>query len=332
MREPLRRRVRAQTLVGLSHLGEWVPRPVWQAGMAGVARLLEPGVYGKRAGANLRTAYGDQLSDDEIKRMVRGVFRHSARIFREWLHLARGTPTLDRDASNKGWLEDTVRLDASYECLRSELTRGRGAIIVTPHLGNWELLAARLRLEGIEGAVVGRKRARDSSSDWMVGMRQAYGVSTIPQDASPRRSLEVLKAGGALGLLPDLEVRRLAGEFLPFFGVPALTMTAPAALARAHGLPLIAARCVLPPEARNSDHYTLSFSAPIELARDLPRRAATLDLTRRVSEQFELWIRETPEQWAWHQHRWRTRPGEINSIPIAERERRRRAAHDSNRR
>ncbi|MFT5051103.1 MAG: lauroyl/myristoyl acyltransferase [Chlamydiales bacterium] len=329
MSEPLRRRVRARLLAGLSHVGEWLPRPLLQTGVACTARMLEPGVYGQRARTNLRTAYGNDLDEGEIRNLVHGVFQHSGRLFTEWLRLARcrvpEAPGMGPDPSN-AWLEESVLLDASFKMLQGQIARGRGVILVTPHLGNWELLAARLRHAGIDGAVVGRKRARDSSSDWMVRMRQAYGVTTIPQDASPRRSLEVLKAGGVLGLLPDLEVRRLAGEFVPFFGVPALTMTAPAALARAHGVPLLPARCVLPRAAKPSDPYTLSFGEPLEIAAGLERRAATLDLTRRLAEQFELWIRETPEQWAWHQHRWRTRPGEIESIPLAERQRRKRTA------
>lgn len=321
MKQPLRRRVRARILEGLSHVGEHLPRRAWHGALAGTARMFAGSRYGERAAANLRTAYGDELSDAEVRDLVRRVLAHTARQTAEWLRLARSGPP---GSAAQQWIRGAVELDSSIEQLKALHAEGRGVIIVTPHLGNWELLAARLRLAGYDGAVVGRQRARDSSSDWIVSMRRAYDVETIAQDASPRESLAVLAAGGVLGLLPDLEVRRLAGAFLPFFGVPALTMTAPAALARAHRVPLLPARCILPEPAARSDTYTLSFEKPLAPRADLPRREATLELTTRLNALFERWIRETPTQWAWHQHRWRTKPGTFEPIPLRERRRRER--------
>jgi KDO2-lipid IV(A) lauroyltransferase len=197
-----------------------------------------------------------------------------------------------------------VTLDPSIEVLRRELARGRGALIVTAHLGNWELLCARLRRLGLDGAVVGYERPRDESARWLAAMRRAYGVQTLSQQTSAREILRVLQGGLVVGLLADLEDRRIDGEFLPFFGVPALTMTAPAALARAARLPLIPVRCTV----EDGGHYRLAVETPLALDPTLARREATLHLSARLNAVFERWIRETPEQWAWHQARWRTRP------------------------
>ncbi|MFT7487436.1 MAG: KDO2-lipid IV(A) lauroyltransferase, partial [Candidatus Paceibacteria bacterium] len=131
----------------------------------------------------------------------------------------------------------------------------------------------------------------------------------------PRALLRVLQKGQLLGLLCDLEVKRLAGEHLPFFGKPALTMTAPAALARARKLPLIPVRCVLPYEG--APRYLLQVEEPIHFPAHLPKKEANSVLMTRVNQVFEGWIRETPEQWAWHQHRWRTGPGELDGVPLA---------------
>jgi KDO2-lipid IV(A) lauroyltransferase len=108
-----------------------------------------------------------------------------------------------------------------------------------------------------------------------------------------------------LGLVTDLEVRRLHGEFVPFLGLPALTLSAPAALARAAGVPLLPAVCVF--DAR-AGRWRLSFEAPLELDRELERGAARTELLARQNAVFGGWIRAHPEQWAWHQPRWRTRP------------------------
>ena len=116
-----------------------------------------------------------------------------------------------------------------------------------------------------------------------------------------------------------MEVRRLAGTFLPFLGTPALTMTAPAALARSSGCSILPMRCYLP---RGAAGYRVCFEPPLSLDSDLPRKEATLDLTRRLSSVYEAWIRETPEQWAWYQPRWRTRPGTLDAIPLGARAKR----------
>ena len=119
-------------------------------------------------------------------------------------------------------------------------------------------------------------------------------------------------------MLCDLEVRRLDGEFVPFFDRPALTVAAPAALARAAHLPVTPVRCV----ARGEGVYRLSVEEPLHLDRSLGRMEARLDLLNRLNACFETWIREDPAQWAWHQHRWRTQPGERDVMPLEERRRR----------
>ncbi len=314
MAEPLRRRVRAKFLQAASastgapdRSCRLAPGCEWFArgGLESAAWFARFTRFEQRTRENLDTAYGTQLSASEKDRIADGVRRHSARIFYEWLRLARGA------TAERSWLESMVEVDSSISILEEELAKKRGAIIVTAHLGNWELLAATLVRCGFQGAVVGLERRNDPASVWLSDMRRAYGVETIPQRTHPRALLEVLKEGGALGLLCDLEVRRLMGAFVPFFGVPALTMTAPAALARARGSALIPVRCVLPHEG--AAHYVLSVSEPIERDWALPRQEATEDHMRRVNEVFEGWIRESPEQWAWHQARWRTRPPQEES-------------------
>jgi len=280
-------------------------------GLGSLAWLSRFTRYEERTRENLDLAYGEELGAAEKARIAAGVRRHSARLLYEWLRLARG------GAAERRWLEERVEIDATIEILEQQVAAGRGVIVVTGHLGNWELLAAILSLRGLTGAVVGLDRPRDPSSRWLTRMRLAYGVQTIPQRTHPRALVRILEDGGVLGLLCDLEVRRLAGEFLPFFGRDALTMTAPAALARSRRLPLVPVRCVLPHEG--SERYRLAVEEPLPWPGELPRAEATRALMTRVNEVFERWIREHPEQWAWHQARWRTRPGELDAVPLAAR-------------
>ncbi len=329
MADPLRRRVRARLLFGLTHGSALVPGPLQDAAFATAAALVRRGRLGTLARENLLQALGDELDEVTRERVLRDCFHHSSRLLRNWMRLARSAPPDGPRASRGAWIDDAVTIDPSITILNEVLSRGRGALVVTAHIGDWELMVAAVRRLGHHGAVVGLQRPRDPSADWPVAMRRAYGVRTIPQDASPRRLLEVLHGGGVLGLVTDLEVRRLDGEFLPFLGRPALTMTAPAALARAARVPLVPMRCVARGPGR-WDHV-LSVEEPLALDTSLPRREATSDLLLRMNQTFERWIRETPEQWAWHQNRWRTAPGEYDAVPLEERHRRNRERREAGR-
>ena len=308
---PLRRRVRARALTSLTHATAPLPRRLVRAGLGGLAALARFTRYERRALESLELALGDETSAAERLRIARGVRRHTARLAEEWLRLAHSPP--ERGA----WIDAAVQLDDSIEHLHAARARGRGVLLVTAHLGNWELGCARLARLGLQGAVVGYRKPRDPTARWLEDVRRTYGVTTLPQATPARALLERLARGEALGLLADLEVRRLAGAFVPFFGRPALTMTAPAALARARGIPLLPLRCVAREGGRGP--YRLAFEPPLAIAPGLSRRESTLELTGRLNALFERWIREAPEQWAWYQRRWRTRPGERTSVPLASR-------------
>lgn len=300
--------MRAAALRGLVRSAGWLPPRLLTGLLSGALRpaarialttryrsVLESNLEATLPGIrDLDPSVAERLEDTaRFGREVASVVSEQAS---HWVRLARGT-----EGRRGAWLEEQVRLGPGVEHLDKVLSEGRGAIVVTAHLGNWELLCARLRRRGQEGAVVGRVRRGDPSHRWLIDMRAAYGVQTIAQDEHPRSSLEVLRRGGVLGLLTDLRVRQLDGRMVPFFGAPALTMTAPAAFARAHRAPLVPMRCVRLP---GDDTFTLMAEEPLALRKDLGREDALMDLLTRQNQVFERWILETPEQWAWHQRRW----------------------------
>jgi KDO2-lipid IV(A) lauroyltransferase len=280
-----------------------------------VASAASLGALGKRASSNLELALEGELDSDARRRVMKGSLHHAARVASEWARLSR----LKRGGRSAlrvwEWLEEHVSMDESVRHLDGELDRGRGVILATAHIGNWELLGARVTphivASGYDPIAIGLDRA-----GWLRSLRTAYGVESLPQNTHPRELLEALALGRPVALLADMEVRRLAGTFLPFFGVPALTMTAPAALARSSGCAILPMRCYLP---RGATRYRVCFDPPLSIDAKLPRKEATIDLTSRLNAVYEAWIRETPEQWAWYQPRWRTRPGTLDAIPLSAR-------------
>lgn len=296
MAEKLRRRVRARFFAALGKSAGRLPPDLLYLPLAALSPLARFTRYERTTLENLERALGAETTDAERRRIAHGVRRHAARLAAEWIALS-GT-------EGRGeWIDRAVELDDSYTIVERELARGKGVLIVTAHIGNWELLCTRLVRLGLKGAVVGFERAADPSGRWLADARGAHGVATLAQSAPARAVLRVLARGEVIGLVADLEARRIAGEFLPFFGRDALTMTAPASLARAAGVPLVPVACV-----REDGKYRLKVDEPLHLDTSLDRRAATTDLSLRLNRVFERWIRTWPEQWAWHQPRWRTRP------------------------
>ena len=299
--EPLRRRVRAAALRGIVRTAGVLPPTALRTSLAAAAPLLLSRRQRAVIAENARIA-APRLDELAAARglpplpppdaLARACARFAAEQFTSWIRLARGAGPTDPQGE---WVERAVSLDPTVERLDEVLALGRGAIVVTAHLGDWELLCARLRRRGHEGAVVGRVRRKDSSHRWLTDMRRAYGVETIPQDAHPRAAMRVLSRGGVLGLLTDLRVKRLASRPVPFLGAMAPTLTAPAAFARAWRAPLVPARCV-----RSDRGFTLSVEEPLFLRGDLGRHGAEEDLLRRQNEVFGRWIAESPEQWAWY--------------------------------
>lgn len=281
-----------------------------RVGLHGVAAAARLTSLQTQILANLEVTFPGDDQREFRKRTARHVRHHMARLASEWGRLGRGT-------SERDWLETRVTLDASIEHFDELHAQGRGVLIVTPHLGNWELLAPKLVARGCRGAVVGRRRLRDPGGALLETMRAPWGFDTLAQDSSPREILRRLKDGQVIGILPDLEVPRLAGIRLPFLGKDALVMSAPAALARAAKVPLLPATCVLDeteaggPDARAP--YRIRFGTPILRDPADPNEVATAAWLRT----FESWIRGAPSQWIWYQDRWRTPPSPADSVPLS---------------
>ncbi|HIG86498.1 MAG TPA: hypothetical protein EYQ25_05605 [Planctomycetes bacterium] len=265
-------------------------------------RLAKGTSAARRVHSNLKLAAGSlDLDQAQLRALPAAIRAHTARQIADGVRLSR------QDAGE--WVDEIVQEGPGFERLSETLAATPGTIILGGHMGNWEILAIYLVRRGVRGVVVGRARG---DQDWLAKMRAQHGVETLPQDASARETLRVLRSGRILGLLSDLEARQLDGEFVSFLGHPALTMTAPAAIARAANAPLLPVRCVFDAQ---SDRYQVHVDPPLWSRTDLDPKAATTDLLQRMNQVYESWIKANPEQWAWHQRRWWTKPGSFDAIP-----------------
>lgn len=251
------------------------------------------GKYRNLAIANLRFAFPEK-SEAEIKRLAIKVFENLGRTAAELISFPK---------INKSNIDDFVRIE-NIGMLNDALKKGKGAIVLTAHFGNWEMLALTIKVKGYPGSVVGRRLYFHKYDRYLNYLRKVNDVNVIYRDQSPRNILKVLKAGGIMGMLADQDVDSVEGVFVDFFGKPAYTPIGPAALAMASGAALVPAFIIRGEDGK----HTLMIDKPVEIADTGNREADLLTNTRRWSDVVESYIRRYPDQWVWMHRRWKTRP------------------------
>ncbi len=177
--------------------------------------------------------------------------------------------------------------------------RGRGVLIPTAHLGNWELSAFAHAYMTEPMHVVVRPFDNPRLDAWVEKRRGLSGNRIIYKKEAARAILKALHAGGAVGILIDQNVVPAEGVFVDFFGRKACTGTAFVKFAHRTGAPVIPGFALW--EERES-RYVLRFYPEIEMSGDVAED------TQRVHSFLESVIRRYPDQWLWVHRRWKTRP------------------------
>lgn len=245
---------------------------------------------------NLQLAF-PELSARERTGILRGCFDSLGRLLGEFSQFPRHTPES---------LRRIVRYDEqSVAHLRDAEGRGRGVIYLTLHLGAWELMSfAHSALEHPLYFLV--RRIDNPHVEEMVESRRArFGNQTIDKKAAVRTALRVLREGGTLGILADLNSQPHEGVFVPFFGHLACTTAGVAMLA------LRTDAVVLPvcaPWHETDKHFRIQFQPAIEVVRTGNYEQDVVTNTACFTRAIERFVRQYPEQWLWVHKRWQTRP------------------------
>jgi len=247
-----------------------------------------------RALAHLDIAFGDLKTAAEKKSIAKACFVNLGRSAFEIVKLSRMP-----DKFVAGLVE--IEEPEKFEELRALRASGASIIMLTGHIGNWELLAAYFSLQGLNVKVIGRRIYFPKYNVFIVGLRARNSIETIYQDESPRRLLRALKDGCTLGILADQDVRKIDGVFVDFFGREAYTPAAPVSFALARGLPLRPVFLV-----RAGRKHRLVLPPPLVLEEEEEKEKTVLQNTQKWSKIFEDFIRAHPTQWVWMHRRWRT--------------------------
>jgi len=199
-----------------------------------------------------------------------------------------------------------VRWDGA-ELVEAALAERRGLIVLTPHLGCFEI-TAQAYAERFGPITVLYRRARKSWLRELVDTARARAnLATAPATlAGVRQMLRALKAGGVIGLLPDQVPPEGLGVWAPFFGRDAYTMTLPFRLAQQTGAALIVLWGERLPWGRGYCVRVRPWQGG-ELAAD-----ATAAATQ-INAQMERLVRECPQQYLWGYARYKTPRQELAS-------------------
>jgi KDO2-lipid IV(A) lauroyltransferase len=203
------------------------------------------------------------------------------------------------------WTLARIEIEGA-EVLDAVMRRHGQALLLTGHLGNWELLGVAHRLTRYRLAVV----ARPLDAAWLdvlaQRLRQKTGVEVIDKRHALRPVLGALRRGGLVGILLDQNAARHEGVFVPFFGLPASTSRSLAVLSLRTDAPVVP---VFIRRERNGRHR-VRIEPPLTAPEAPDRDVAVLEFTARCTARMEAAIRETPDQWLWMHNRWRTRPAD----------------------
>nr|WP_207191592.1 lauroyl acyltransferase [Paracraurococcus ruber] len=180
---------------------------------------------------------------------------------------------------------------------------GGPAILLSGHIGNWEVLPPALDRLGIRMGSIYRA-ADNAAVDSLVNGLRARAVAGEPLPLFPkgaqgaRAALRFLSGGGVLGMLADQKLND--GIAVPLLGIPAMTAPAPAQLALRFRCPVIPGRV----QRLGACRFRLVVDPPLPLP-DLPdRQAAIRALTQAINDRLSDWIRERPAEWLWLHRRW----------------------------
>jgi KDO2-lipid IV(A) lauroyltransferase len=250
---------------------------------AGIIIYLVVPKQSRHALENLRIAYGDTKTRAELRRLTRTVFVALGRNLADVLRL----PLI-----NKSNLAGIVSI-RGLERFDDALSRGRGLIAITGHLGCWELIPAFFSLSGYNVSVVGR-RVYDANIDSIVRSFRADKGIELVGDNDFHQALRCLERGRALGLLID-ERANSSGIPVDFFKGRSRVTRGPVVLSMRARSPIV------PLAIHRGDRglHVIEVGEPIDVPRGRDMRAKIPSYARLCSEAVEAFISKHPTEWVW---------------------------------
>ena len=201
---------------------------------------------------------------------------------------------------DKQQIQRYVKLEG-VEHVERALAEGKGAIILTGHFGNWELLAASISATVAPLTPIVRELRSPRLNALVSRYREKAGYATIDRDTGIRDALRCLRRNELLGIVADVDTT-VSGVFVNFFGRRAYTPYSPVAIAMKTGAAILPSFIIRQPDG---SHRAI-IEPPLVLKRTNVKEKDLVINTQRFTKIIESYIREYPAQWIWMHRRWKT--------------------------
>ncbi|HEX6127120.1 MAG TPA: lysophospholipid acyltransferase family protein [Pyrinomonadaceae bacterium] len=256
------------------------------------------------ASRNLEIAFPEK-TQAERERIALGSFENLGRLLGELAQFPRATPEQLRDLIEFEFESEESKAKSEIKWFEAERAKGRGIILLGPHLGNWEM--GVFAYSALKEKLTYLARPLDNSmiEEFTVALRTRFGNQPIDKNNSVTKAMSILREGGVLGVLPDVNVLHRDGVFVPFFGVPACTTSGVAMMAMRTDAMIVPMCCVWNNE---SAKYRVLYGKFLEVAKTGDRHRDVYETTAAFTAEMEKFVRAYPEQWLWIHKRWKTRP------------------------
>lgn len=256
--------------------------------LAAILPLISPRLR-RHARDNVARIYGDSLAADGRLALVDRVFDNLGRAIVEAIRMSRWS---------REELLARVRVHGAWR-VRRLIEAGRGAIFLTGHYGNFELLAAVCGSFGKPVHAMARAMDDEVIEQMVNQTRERHNVRVIHK-TSWRAALRLLRGGGLLGALGDQAVNT-GGVMLDFLGHPAPTPLGVPILARQAKVPI--APCFITRDA--NDRFTVCYHAPLEVPQTGEDETELQAAAQRINDLYTAQIRHKPDEWLWMHRRWK---------------------------
>ena len=254
----------------------------------------------QRARAAIARAF-PEFDAQRIDQITRDSFEHFIKLAFEVLHTPR-VMQLDTWAQR-------IDIDNLGQSL-AMLGRREPAILLTGHLGNWEVYGYFLALMGYDVDAIARPIDNPLINDWLLGIREAKGMRIITKWDATERMLKVLGRGGSLAFIADQNAGD-KGMFVPFFGRLASSYKSIGLLAISQNVPVIcgfAHRADPDPLTGQVYRYQMGVADVIRPEDWVDQPDPLYYVTARYARAIETMVCRRPEQYLWMHRRWKSRP------------------------
>ena len=243
---------------------------------------------------NLKTAFGDEKSEKEIKAIAKKTFETLSLTFLDFCRIPKIT---------KENLNDIVTFE-NLDYVKNALARGNGLIFCTAHFGSWELLSHAFAIYFKSMNVIVRPLDNRVFDMVVFKYRTLSGNKIIAKKNGMKHILKALRRKEIIGTLNDQNVKYSEGVFVDFFGKKACTNFVLALLSLRTDVPVVPGFII----REGLNRYRIKFEKPVEIDKGIDRKKYLVDFTQALTRVIEDYIREYPEQWFWVHRRWKTRP------------------------